>query len=360
MSLPTVTLCYPGDLNTLTGGYRYDKRIVAELGSDDSNPWDVSLLSLTGDYPFPSDAQLQDAAVQLDAVEDQSLLVFDGLAYSVMPELIALHAQRLNIVALIHHPLALETGLSEKQARQFHVLETQALHYARHVITTSELTAESLADYHVPGNKITAVLPGTDSAAPAVGSGNECLNLLCVATITQRKAHHVLLSALSKLLHLPWHLNCVGSTERDKATYIALREQCTHLKMDDRVSFSGEVNEAELEQHYFNSDAFVLASYHEGYGMVLSEALARGLPVIGSNAGAIRQTVPEKAGMLVSPGDAEALASALESFMTDSERRKNLVNAAMKARSNLRSWQSAAQEFSAVLSNIKTNETLQP
>lgn len=361
MNQPTATLIYPGDLNTLTGGYRYDKRMVEELrkgvASASASPWDISLISLAGDYPFPSDGQLKQAATQLDAIADHSTVVFDGLAYSVMPELIALHGQRLNIVALIHHPLALETGLSEKQARQFHALEKQALHYARHVITTSELTATSLKNYNVPGYRITAVPPGTDRAQQAKGSGTQLINLLCVATLTQRKGHHILLDALSELLHLPWKLNCVGSTERDRDTYHSLLKQCKQLNMQDRVSFLGEVSEAELERHYIEADAFVLASYHEGYGMVLTEAIARGLPIICSDAGAMRDTVPDKAGLLVPPGDSTALASALTSFMENAPLRTELATEAMAAREQLRSWQTAAQEFSAVLTQFQTDDT---
>ena len=110
-----VTFVYPGDLDTRTGGYRYDKRIVEELRATKtgSGPWQIDLVSLQGDYPFPNDAQQCTADEQFDAIADGSLVVVDGLAFSVLPGIMAKHAQRLNLIALIHHPLALETGLEQ-------------------------------------------------------------------------------------------------------------------------------------------------------------------------------------------------------------------------------------------------------
>ena len=338
--MPKLTFVYPGDLDTRTGGYRYDKRLIEELRAigqahatsykngggeiDDreidegrNGSWKVELISLKGDYPFPDDEQLNRAALQFAAIEDNALVVVDGLAYSVISTIIATQAQRLRVVALIHHPLALETGLSETQMQLLRTKETQALQHASHVVTTSVLTADSLVDYAVPSHKITAILPGTDSAPLSQGSGNEVLNLLCVATLTQRKAHNVLLEALAMIKSLPWHLYCAGSTERDEQTYQSLLTRRKTLALEQQVTFLGELDDTALEEQYLHADVFVLASYHEGYGMVLSEAIAHGLPIVCTDAGAMPQTVPEGAGLLVRTGDAKALADALKSVITD-------------------------------------------
>lgn len=346
-----VTFVYPGDLDTRTGGYRYDKRIIEELQSEraGSDPWRVDLVSLDGDYPFPNPTQQEIADAQFDAIADGTLVVVDGLAFSVLPTIMARHARRLNLVALIHHPLALETGLSEEQTKHLELLETQALGYACHVITTSQLTADSLAAYQVPAGKITAVLPGTDTAPLASGSDSDTFNILCVATLTQRKGHKVLFDALSHLHHLPWQLHCAGSTERDPATYQALVTQRQQFKLEERIFFVGEIGDDELEAHYHQADVFVLPSFHEGYGMVLSEAIARGLPVICSDAGAMPDTVPDGAGILVPPGDVSSWSEALSTFMSDNTQRHQLRQAAVQARQHLRSWQQAVEEFSSVL-----------
>ena len=367
-----LTFVYPGDLDTRTGGYRYDKRLIKELrsmcdahvssgkhDSADNASWEVELISLQGDYPFPDDEQLKQAASQFTAIEDNALVLVDGLAYSVMPTIIASHAQRLRLLALIHHPLALETGLSETQMQLLRLNETQALQHARHVITTSVLTADSLADYAVPSHRITAILPGTDSAPLAQGSNSEIVNLLCVATLTQRKAHNVLLDALATIKSLPWHLYCAGSTDRDRETYQYLLNKRKTLVLEQQVTFLGELEDKALEQQYLQADVFVLASYHEGYGMVLSEAIAHGLPIVCSDAGAMPQTVPQGAGLLVPVGDPKALADALRSMIIDTTQRAKLQNAARKARMNIRSWKQAAAEFSALLHQLSDFENNQ-
>ncbi len=171
MSLPsdTVYLLVPGDINTRTGGYRYDKRILEGLRALGHR---VELISLEGGYPFPSASELKRADAQLAELPDQSLTIIDGLAFSVMPEQLARHANRLKLVALIHHPLALETGISNAQAAQLKHSETESLCHAQRVITTSLSTAESLRDYEVPDSRIVAVRPGTDTAPLATGSGS--------------------------------------------------------------------------------------------------------------------------------------------------------------------------------------------
>ena len=351
---------YPGDLNTRTGGYRYDKRLIEELRvindsrvtAERTAPWEIELISLDGDFPFPNKLQLETAALKFAAFEDNALVVVDGLAYSVMPEIIASQAHRLRLIALIHHPLALETGLDDAQIKLLRHQETQALQHARHVVTTSVLTANSLINYGVVKQRVSAVLPGTDSAPLAKGSGSDVVNLLCVATITPRKAHDVLLDALASIKALPWHLYCAGSTERDNHTYESTMLRCRRHALQQRVTFCGELDDSALEQSYNMADVFVLASYHEGYGMVLSEAIARGLPIVCSDAGAMPQTVPKGAGLLVPPGNVQALADALQVVITDLPRRNELKTAACEARMRIRSWKQAAEEFAALLRQL--------
>ena len=350
MTNSTLIFVYPGDLDTRTGGYRYDKRIITEL---QRAGWEVELVSLQGDYPFPEAAQIAAADAKLAEIPDGSLVVIDGLAYSVLPDILEKQAQRLTLVALIHHPLALETGLSGEQARQLKALETRALQYASHVITTSTLTAVSLADYDVAAANVTAVLPGTDLCDVAEGSQTDVMNMICVATLTPRKGHAVLLNSLAPLRHLQWHLTCAGSTDRDKITYAALLDQREQLGLNDRVSFAGELGDAALEECYHSADLFVLASYHEGYGMVLSEAIARALPIVCTDGGAMALTVPEGTGLLVPAGDTQALTGALREFLVNTSVQANLHAAALQARKKLRTWTEAADEFATLMKSIQ-------
>jgi glycosyltransferase involved in cell wall biosynthesis len=108
-----------------------------------------------------------------------------------------------------------------------------------------------------------------------------------------------------------WTLHCVGSTTRDAATADSVRVAITSHGLDARVQLHGEVNAEALQDFYDRADVFVLPSLHEGYGMALAEALAHGLPVVSSTAGAIADTVPPSAGLLLPPGDGIALRRAL-------------------------------------------------
>ncbi len=346
----SLVLIYPGDLETLTGGYRYDKRLAEELEQlDDDLRCKVLRISLPGDYPFPDQHQLDIADQTFTQLDDDSLVLVDGLAFSTMPCIVEKHAQRLQFIALIHHPLALETGLTEHQSQQLKTLEIQALRSAKRIVTTSQFTADAMADYQVDSRSIAAIPPGTDIGPLASGNDDGTTQLLCVATLTPRKGHNTLLESLSKISHLSWHLHCVGSTQRHPDTYRALIDQCTALGLNDRITFHGEREETELEAHYACADVFVLASYHEGYGMVLTEAIAHGLPIICTRGGAMQDTVPSGSALLTDPGDTLGLSQALEKYMTDETLRNQLRAHAVNARGQLRSWQQAASELSLQL-----------
>lgn len=346
MSQANAYFVFPGDINTRTGGYLYDKIIIDELSMAG---WNISLVSLEGDYPFPDQQMRQSAADQLAAIPDNAIVIADGLAFSVLPEEFGEHHSRLKLIALIHHPLSLETGLTSEQSQLLKLSETQALRWAAHVITTSQHTAETLAEFGVGQDNITVVFPGTAQADVATGSQSEVFNLICVATINERKGHAVLVQALKHIEHLPWHLSCAGSRDRDPDTYNALVKQTEQLGLSDRIRYCGELNSDELEIEYQRADLFVLASYYEGYGMVLDEAIARALPIIATAGGAIADTVPAEAGILTPPGDSLELAHALQRFIESDEVRTSLKAGASDARSTLRSWADAADEFNSVL-----------
>jgi glycosyltransferase involved in cell wall biosynthesis len=249
----------------------------------------------------------------------------------------------------------LETGLTPAEARAFADLERLSLARAARVIVTSPGTRRDLAAYDVEGARIGVVCPGTDPAPLARGGPGPGLALLCVASLTPRKGHLVLLEALAKLADLEWHLTCVGSTERDPACAQAIVAALARLGLHERVTLVGERAEADLAPFYDRADVFVLASYHEGYGMVLTEALARGLPVISTRAGAIPDTVPDDAGVLVPSEDPQALAAALRQVMAEPGRHAQLMAGARVARRHLPSWTDATHAFAAELAGLTRN-----
>ena len=339
----------PGDLHTRTGGYTYDRHIIEGLRA---RQWTVDVLPLGEGYPAPDAAALARAARVVEGLPDEALAVVDGLAFGVLPELARRHAQRLNWVALVHHPLALETGLDAARRQALADSERRALVHARGVIVTSHATARALADFEVEASRIVVVEPGTEPAPLASGSGGDALSLLCVATLTPRKGHALLVEALAGLKDRRWVLHCAGSLTMDAACAGALARAIDAHGLRERVLLHGEQDETGLRALYAKADAFVLPSFHEGYGMALAEALAHGLPVISTRAGAIPDTVPDTAGMLVTPGDVVELRAALQRLMDDAAWRAQLGAGARAARGRLPSWAQSSARFASALAGF--------
>ena len=220
---------------------------------------------------------------------------------------------------------------------------------ARIVVTGPRTVRDLMERLDVPPERVAAVVPGTDPAPLARGSGGPGCHMLCVASLTPRKGHLVLLEALAALADLDWHLTCIGSTALHPPTAAAVREAVRARGLGERVALIGERPSTELAPFYDAADLSVLASYHEGYGMALGEALARGLPVVATDAGAIPDTVPADAGLLVPPGDPDALAGALRRVLTEAGLRQRLAEGARAARRALPTWDDAVAAFAAEL-----------
>lgn len=340
----------PGDLNTRTGGYTYDRHIIEGLRASN---WQVDVRSLGEGWPVP-DASSQALAREIvEALPDGELAMVDGLAFGAMPALAEAHAQRVRWVALVHHPLSMETGLGPETRQALFESERRALAAARGVIVTSPSTRRALAAFDVPESRIVVVEPGTEPAPLAVGSNHDELALLCVATVTPRKGHRLLVEALAGLNDRRWTLHCAGSLTMDAECTAAVIDAIEAHGLGDRVVLHGEQDDAGLRALYESADVFVLPSFHEGYGMALAEALAHGLPVISTSAGAIPDTVPVDAGVLVPPGDALALRAALQGVMDDAGWRTQLAAGARRARQYLPTWLDSAARFASALTGFR-------
>jgi glycosyltransferase involved in cell wall biosynthesis len=337
----------PGDLRALTGGYGYDRRLLVELPKLGLL---VEYLPLDGSFPFPDKQALQDADRAFAALPDQALVLVDGLAFGAMAQCASRHADRLRLVALCHHPLALESGLSAQQQQAFLESERVALQCARAVIVTSANTAHTLTElFALPRAKIYVAQPGTDRATFAPCTSQPPV-LLSVATLTRRKAHDVLIGALAAVVDIPWQARFVGGEEFDPQWGAQLREQIAAAGLEGRISLLGSVEE--LAGEYLNADLFVLPSRYEGYGMVFAEALSYGLPIIAARTGAVADVVPETAGRLVPTEDTDALAQALRTVLTDRPLYESLRSGAQAAAQNLSTWQDTARIVFACLADI--------
>lgn len=344
----TVYFLVPGDINQLTGGYSYDREIIRELTQAGIH---IQLLQLSPEFPSPSATAMEETRATMASLPDGALVLIDGLAFGVMNDVAERESTRLKIIALCHHPLALETGLDTSEVHRLINAETRALAAARAVIVTSAMTAKILTqDFAVPSEKITLALPGTQRVH-AASCNNETPRLLTIATLTKRKGHDLLISALARLSHLPWQARFVGGLDFDPQWVMQLRKMINKYQLKERIILVGNVDDPAKE--FQCADLFVLPSHFEGYGMAFAEALAFGLPIIGTTAGAIPDVVPPTAGVLVEPGNLEELTKALERLLTHPADRHRLQESARAAAKNLPTWADCAKNIADLIHHLR-------
>ncbi|HKF71668.1 MAG TPA: glycosyltransferase family 4 protein [Stellaceae bacterium] len=346
-----IAFLVPGALDQLTGGYLFDRHVIEGLRAGGRA---VEAIELAGRYPEPDVTARTAAAAALARLPDGVVAVIDGLALLAFADCLEREAKRLKIVAFVHHPLADETGLSERERNRVGFLEARLLKLARGVLAPSESTARLVAAYGVQRARIAVTPPGTAKPAPPLRRRptRSRIEFLCVASLTPRKGHLILIEALTRLADRSWACRCIGSLTRDRETAAAVRYEIGRRGLKGRIALEGEWAPERLGEAYAAADAAVLPSFHEGYGMALAEALAHGLPVISTTAGAIPGTVPASAGLLVPTGDAVAFAEALRRFLDEPPLRARLAAGARKAGARLPDWPQAVAGWAAALDRL--------
>ncbi|UGS36198.1 glycosyltransferase family 4 protein [Capillimicrobium parvum] len=336
-----------------SGGNVYDRRICRGLAE---RGWEVHEHGVPGAWPRADATGHAALRRAVRRIPDGAVVLLDGLVASAAPEALVPEAHRLRQVALVHMPLGHRPPAGESgavRARERDVLEA-----ATAVVTTSGWARRRLDElYALPPGRVHVAEPGVDTAALAPGSpaGDA---LLCVAAVIPDKGHDVLLEALATVTELSWHCTCLGSVDRDPVFAGGVRRRARDLGLDGRVRFPGPRTGPELHRGYASADLLVLASHAETYGMVVTEALARGVPVLATDVGGVAEALGEgrdgtRPGMLVAPGDPAALGAALRAWLRDAGLRERLRRAARERRASLRPWPVTASVLAGLLAGAQ-------
>ncbi|MFG2456730.1 glycosyltransferase family 4 protein [Streptomyces sp. NPDC048523] len=357
MSLRSVHFVMPGGVDDPTapsGGNAYDRRVCLDLPGFG---WQVERHAVAGSWPRPGAAARTELARTLRDLPDGTVVLLDGLVACGVPEIVVPEAERLQLAVLVHLPLGDETGLEPGLALELDAKEREVLRAVPAVIATSDWAVRRLVSHHgLAPERVHVATPGADIAPLA--SGTDGLSrLLCVAAVTPRKGQHRLIEALAGAQDLPWSCVCVGGITQDPEYVAHLRMLIKKYGLQDRLHLAGPQAGAELDASYAAADLMVLTSYAETYGMAVTEALARGIPVLATDVGGLPEALgraPDGGvpGILVPPEDPAALAVELRGWFGEADVRRRLKAAARGRRAALDGWATTARSLAGVLGRL--------
>jgi glycosyltransferase involved in cell wall biosynthesis len=341
-----VSLIVPAPFDTISGGYGYDRRMVSGLRVLGHA---VDVIELPGAFPIVDDLARESARTTWVGLPRDKKPLIDGLALPAFRGLEDAVAAR-EAVGLIHHPVSLETGLSAFDQATLTDSEHRLLPSLSRLIVTSDITAEAIAvHFHIPPDRIRTVVPGTSDATRCPGSDGPSCEILSIGTLIPRKGHDLLIHALARLYDLDWHLTIVGSADRDPPHARGLAALADKLGVAHRVRFAGELVDEALEAAWHGADLFALATYHEGFGMAIAEALKRGVPVVVTAGGAAGALVTAGAGYVCPVGDHDQVAKSLRRLISGRGLRRKMAEQAWQVGQTLPSWQTQAARFALAL-----------
>lgn len=323
-----------------SGGNVYDRRVCDGLAAAG---WSVREYPLAGAWPRPDADARASLAKALADVPDGGVVLLDGLVVCGVPEVLIREAGRLRLVVLVHLPLGDESGNGTLAA-----LERQALLAASAVVATSPWTKRRIVDIHgLDADRIQLAPPGTDPA-PLTKGTDGMTSLLCVGAVTRTKGQDLLVEALAAVADLPWTCDLVGPLRRDPAHVAVVRGAIERHRLGERIRMAGPRTGAQLAASYAAADLLVLPSRAEAYGMVVTEALARGIPVLAAAAGGVPESLGED-GLLVPPDDVAALAAAVRRWFDEPALREEMRGVARNRRDSLDGWEVTTRCLADVL-----------
>lgn len=314
-----------------SGGNAYDRRVIDGLGG--------RAITVPGAWPRPGETGRAALRRALAALPDGAAVLVDGLVAGGVPDVVVPQARRLALAVLVHLPLTGDLAAAERET----------LRAAHAVVATSAWTAHQLRERY--GVSATVAHPGVDPAPLARGT-NGAGRLLCVGSISAVKGQDVLVDALAQVQDLPWTCTLVGPLRREPGHVTVVRRAIAAHGLTGRVTLAGPRTGPDLDAAYAAADLLVLPSRVEAYGMVVTEALARGIPVLATDAGGVVEALGDGPRLLVPPGDPAALAAGLRRWLTEPALRDDLRAAARARRTTLTGWEVTTRCLSQVLDRL--------
>lgn len=351
---PTVALVVPGDPETTSGGFRYDRRLVGQL---QATGVDVRVFSVPWrPYPLGVVDTLGLATGVPTRLGDADVVVVDELAH---PGTIGL-AARLEragtpAVALVHHLRCAEGGALAPVARR---LERLFLRRCSAAVCVSRATERDVRDLAGDQMRTHRAPPPADQFDPDVTPGDVAVRartvpfrVVSLGSLVPRKGHATLLRALAGL-GADWSLAVVGP-EPDPDHAAAMRSLAADLGVRSQVTFHGNLPTDDLAAVLRDSHALAMPSTYEGFGMAYLEGMGFGLPAVASSAGGAESVVTDgENGFLVDPGDVAGVRAALASLATDRERLAAMGEAALARFAAHPEWRDTVAGTRAFLTEV--------
>jgi glycosyltransferase involved in cell wall biosynthesis len=342
---PRLTFMVSADYARFTGGHVYNERLVDGLRR---RGWTVGRMVLPAGFPAPSAPAARQARAMIDALPDGTLVLADQICACPLPEAVEANAGRLRFAIIAHHLMAREVG---PMAGLFAALERRVMPLAATVLVPSRTTAESLVtDCGVAPDRIVVAAPGLDPLPPARGSGGSVPAILAVGAVVPRKGYDALIAALARLSGLSWTATIVGDLDRAPGHVADLRAQVAEAGLGDRIRFVGTV--ADASDYWDGADLFVAAARHEGWGLAVAEAAARGLPVVTATSGAVAEWLDPSVAEIVPDADDPAFAGRIAALLADPAARRRLGEAARRFAATLPRWADTAATVDRALAPL--------